>query len=82
MSSCPDRIYPLTTETTAAVIAKLAAEGVVIDPTQPTGSADGPHGVKLSWVISTTEIVVSIPSKPLLIPCSTIASTLDKLFST
>lgn len=80
MSSCPDRTYPLNAAEAVAICAKIEAEaGVQIDPTQPTGSTQT-HGVTINWKIQGNAITISIPSKPWVIPCSTILDELDKLF--
>jgi len=79
MSGCPNRTYPLNAAQAMAICQKIAVEsGIHIDPTQPTGSAET-HGVQINWIIQGNAITISIPSKPWVIPCSTILDELDNL---
>jgi hypothetical protein len=61
----------------AAVAAKVkAAGGPALDPTQATGQASA-DGVTIGWSISQGQILVTILSKPWVVPYSEIWSHVD-----
>jgi len=80
VSCCPSRTYPLNAAEAEAICAKIQSEtGIFIDPSKPTGT-ELSHGVTVNWAIQGNAITISIPSKPWVIPCSTIFGQLDELF--
>lgn len=71
------RTYALTDP--AALTARVrAAGGPAIDPTDPTGVASN-SGVTLSWAVTPGRIVITILSKPWIIPYGTIWDHVDDL---
>jgi hypothetical protein len=69
------RTYPLFDP--AALAAKVkAAGGPAIDPTQPSGKATA-DGVTIGWSITRGEIVITIFSKPWIVPYAAIWSHVD-----
>ncbi len=65
-----------------AVADKIAAAGgPVIDPFKPSGEASA-HGVMISWVVVSGQIMVTIESKPWVMPYSLIWENIDHVFAT
>jgi hypothetical protein len=63
----------------AAVAAKVkAAGGPALDPTQATGRASV-DGVTIGWSVSAGNILVTIISKPWVVPYSAIWSHIDTM---
>lgn len=82
MASCSSRSYPFNPALAQELCAKIFQEsGIRIDPNSATGTEET-HGVTINWTIAGGRIVFSIPSRPWVIPCSTIFSELDNLFGT
>jgi hypothetical protein len=63
----------------AAVAAKVkAAGGPALDPTQATGQASA-NGVTIGWSVSPGKILVTIISKPWVVPYRAIWSHIDEV---
>lgn len=76
------RTYTLPAdETLSELAAKIrAADGPNIDPTQATGKATA-YGVSVSWVVNAGKIILTIQSKPFLIPASIVWEHAASFFS-
>lgn len=69
------RTYPISDP--AAIAAKVkAAGGPAIDPTKPTGQASA-DDVTIGWSMTHGQILITIISKPWIVPYSTIWSHID-----
>jgi hypothetical protein len=71
------RTYPISDS--VAIAAKVkAAGGPAIDPAQPTGQTSA-DGVTIGWSIENGQILITIISKPWIVPYSTIWSHIDTI---
>jgi hypothetical protein len=57
------RKFPATTEQLLKLADKLKAEGIVLDPTKPSGEASA-DGFDISWEIDADSITVNVLKHP------------------